>query len=88
MNDSQIKTWMVYKALTKDGIPELKAEARSNRKMTGEEICKYVARFLKLAFKITISPIDLWNLSPRGELAHVFILRNFARSYFLSKRSE
>ena len=46
----------------------------AEHKLTGEEACKEICRWLKATRGEERTPEEIWNASPTGELWHVFSL--------------
>ncbi len=52
-----------------------------NDTMTGEEACKFISKKLKEVEGIDIEPQAIWDMSPTGELSHVFYLYQWAKKH-------
>jgi hypothetical protein len=46
---------------------------------TGKEMCELIAAVAKERDGIEVEPEAIWNASPTGELAHVFLLYQDAK---------
>ena len=57
-------------------------------KVTGKEACELISKYLKEAKGMDVKPEDIWNYSPTGELAEVFLLYEEAKEYFAALKVE
>ncbi|HDR8494229.1 TPA: hypothetical protein QC448_005338 [Bacillus cereus] len=50
--------------------------------VTMKEMCELISKWLKEAYKIEVSPKQIFNYSPSGELVEVFFMYWQAKAYF------
>jgi hypothetical protein len=55
---------------------------------TGKEMCELIAAVAKERDGIEVEPEAIWNASPTGELAHVFLLYQDAKEWRERQKEE
>lgn len=48
------------------------------QRLSGEQMCQAISKWLKYEFGQEVPPEAMWNFSPTGELQHVFHLYDAA----------
>ncbi|HDR6825828.1 TPA: hypothetical protein QCV86_003020 [Bacillus thuringiensis] len=60
----------------------------ADKGVTMKEMCELISKWLKEAYKIEVSPKQIFNYSPSGELAEVFFMYWQAKAYFDGEEGE
>ncbi len=56
------------------------------KSMTNKGACELISKYWKDKYKVKIKPRDIWEYSPTGELAMIFLWIGQAKAWFKHKR--
>ena len=78
----QLQAWSIIRQFQNKGDGNMLIyTGKDKTERTGEQLCRYVARWLKKTFNISIPAKKIWDLSSTGELWPVYYIYTIARAW-------